>query len=61
MKFLLKRTSVEDMAAEELYSAKVALLKAQTLLEYARSDVEYNTARIARLERYINEQSRKKE
>lgn len=42
-------------AADELYDAERKLLEAQTGLEYAKSQVDYQTARVARLREYLAE------
>lgn len=47
----------EELAARELTEARKALLMAQTAEEYARSQVDYNRARIARLEAYLRDLS----
>lgn len=62
MKTLLKffsRIDVETIMEEELYKAQVALLKAQTMYEYATSEVSFQAARIKRLERQLNDQRSK--
>ena len=62
MKTLLKffsRIDVETIMQEELYKAQVALLKAQTMYEYATSEVSFQAARIKRLERQLNDQRSK--
>lgn len=62
MKTLLKffsRINVETIMEEELYKAQVALLKAQTMYEYATSEVSFQAARIKRLERQLNDQRSK--
>lgn len=55
IKRLLSGPSPEELAARELNDARKALLMAQTGEEYAKSQVEYNRARIARLERYLRD------
>ena len=49
--------SAEELAARELAQARRALLEAQTGEEYARSQVIYNQARIARLRAYLANQA----
>ena len=48
-----KRISIETLMSDELYEAEKALLDAQTGLEWAQSQVEYNTNRVARLKKQI--------
>ena len=55
MRRLIAGPSPEELAARELNEARKALLAAQTGEEYARSQVEYNRARIARLEAYLRD------
>jgi hypothetical protein len=43
----------QDAAKKELAEARMALLTAQTGLEWAKSSVEYNQARIKRLEAFV--------
>lgn len=50
---ILTGPSAEELAARELAQARRALLEAQTGEEYARSQVIYNQARIARLRAYL--------
>lgn len=49
-----KPTPVE-LAAVELVDAERAKLVAETGRDYAESQVAYNTARIARLKKFINQ------
>ena len=44
-----------EIATEELVTAERAKLEAETGQEYAAALVAYNTARIARLKKYINQ------
>ena len=46
-----------ELATEELVQAERAKLEAETGCEYADALVKYNTARIARLRKYINEET----
>lgn len=58
MKFISKlfnRVTVEDTMQDELYKAQMALLKGQTMYEYATSEVSFHAARIKRLERQLND------
>lgn len=58
MKFISKlfnRITVEDTMEDELYKAQMGLLKAQTMYEYATSEVSFQAARIKRLERQLND------
>lgn len=52
---MLSGPGPEELAARELNEARKALLAAQTGEEYARSQVDYNRARIARLEAYLRD------
>lgn len=52
---MLSGPAPEELAARELNDARKSLLMAQTGEEYARSQVEYNRARIARLEAYLRD------
>ena len=56
MRRLITGPSAEELAARELAQARRALLEAQTGEEYARSQVTYNQARIARLRAYLADQ-----
>ena len=55
IKNLFKRPTLESAISEELYSARHRLLQANTALDWATSEVAYNTARIKRLEKQQNE------
>ena len=57
MRRLLTGPSPDELAARELAQARRALLEAQTGEEYARSQVTYNQARIARLRAYLADQA----
>jgi hypothetical protein len=46
-----------ELATEELVQAERSKLEAETGREYADALVKYNTARIARLRKYINEET----
>lgn len=57
MKWFKKAIGQADwqaMAKTELEEAKLALLSAETALDWAHSNVEYNLSRIERLERMLN-------
>ena len=47
--------SLEAVVQKELGEAKLRLLEAETAVEWAASQVEYNRSRIARLERTLND------
>lgn len=53
LKQLFQRITPSDAIAAELAEAEMALLKAETGVEYAQSLVDYNTARIKRLKAYL--------
>ena len=48
-----KREPIEKIAEDELYLAERALLAAQVNKAFCESDIAYNTARIACLQRAI--------
>ena len=48
-----RKPSAEVLALQELEEAKRALLEAQTGMEWAKAQVQYNTDRIARLSAYV--------
>ena len=50
---LFRPRSAEELAAQELASARRELLAAQTAEEYAHSMAVYHQRRINRLERYL--------
>lgn len=50
---IFKRITPSDAIAAELAEAEMALLKAETGVEYAQSLVDYNTARVKRLKAYL--------
>lgn len=52
---LFSSATIEDLIHEELIEAQLALLRSQTALDWAKSNVEYNTRRIERLEASLNE------
>ena len=54
IKNYLGTESVEKTAEEELYSAKKALLIAQTKFEYAQADVAAQSARVKRLQAFVD-------
>ena len=43
---------IEQIVSDELYEAEVALLQAQSGVEWAKANVEYQTNRVARLTKY---------
>jgi hypothetical protein len=53
------RPTPEMVAAEELAMAELALLRSQSATEFAKSDVDYQLARIKRLRAYLAEATRK--
>lgn len=48
-----KQTPINQLLEEELYLAKRELLEAETHVEFSKSIVEYNKARIKRIEEKI--------
>ncbi len=50
---LFRRVTPLEMAAKELAEAELSLLQAHTGVEYAQSLVNYRTAQINRLRRFI--------
>lgn len=57
LKHFFARPTPLELATEELIQAERAKLEAETGREYADALVKYNTARIARLRKYINEET----
>ena len=55
IKEFFARPTPLELAMEELVSAERAKLEAETGAEYAKALVEYNTARITRLQKFINQ------
>lgn len=53
LKQLFKRLTPQQVAFTELQEARLKLLEACTGLEWAKSSVEYNQARIKRLEAFL--------
>ena len=47
-----------ELAAQELIDAERSKLLAETGLDYAKSQVAYNTARIIRLRLFINQETK---
>ena len=47
-----------EMITKELASAHLAKLEAESAVDYAKSVVAYNDARIKRLDSYLKEQSK---
>lgn len=47
-----------ELAAQELIDAERSKLVAETGLDYAKSQVAYNTARILRLRVFINQETK---
>jgi hypothetical protein len=56
-----RRPTATSVAEEELYVSQLKLLEAQTALEWARSNVEYQQSRITRLRQFIWDQERELE
>lgn len=54
-KRLLRRATLLEIMREELDSAHLEKLKAETAVDYARSVVIYNEQRVARLNERISE------
>ncbi len=53
IKQLFQRVTPPDAIAAELAEAEMALLRAETGVEYAQSLVDYNKARVKRLKAYL--------
>jgi len=53
-----KRITPAAAVATELLEAEMQLLKAETLREYADSQVSYNRARVKRLRAYVLDQEK---
>lgn len=51
---VLQQHSYEDLINRELEQAREDLLRAETALDWAQSNCDYNYARIERLERRLN-------
>lgn len=49
-----KRITPAEAVANELMEVEMYLLKAETLREYAESQVSYNKNRVKRLKAYVN-------
>lgn len=58
LKPLFRRKSLLEIASAELGDAELQKLSAQTAQEYAEAAVAYNTARIARLKKFIAAQTK---
>lgn len=54
MRLVFAKPTPLELAAEELVQAERANLEAETGRDYADALVKYNTARIARLRKYIS-------
>lgn len=52
---LYRTPDLARVIADELDEARLALLRAESAVEFAQSDVDYNRARVARLEQYQKE------
>lgn len=55
IKNLYKMPTPQMVAAKELAEAELDKLSAQTALERAKAQVDYNTARIQRLRKFLND------
>ena len=53
LRLMMKRVSPAQAIAGELLEAEMALLRAETGVEYAQSEVTYNKNRIKRLKAYL--------
>lgn len=51
---VLQQHSYEDLIHKELEQAREDLLRAETALDWAQSNCDYNYSRIERLERRLN-------
>lgn len=51
---VLQQHSYEDLIRKELDQAREDLLRAETAMDWAQSNCDYNYARIERLERRLN-------
>lgn len=58
LKHLFAKPTPLELAAIELVQAERSKLEAETGREYAEALVKYNTARIARLRKYINKETK---
>lgn len=52
-----KKPTIEQLAQDELYDAQVKLMQAQTALDWAQANVDYQTNRVARLKKQISVES----
>ena len=57
LKSLFRKRTPLELATEELVQAERSKLEAESGREYADALVKYNTSRIARLRKYINEET----
>lgn len=55
MRELFSKQDLLHLMEKELQEASVALLQAESAMEYAGSMVDYNTARVERLKKHIKE------
>ena len=53
LKRVMRRLTPLELAARELVEAELALLEAQTGVDYAESLVAYNAKRVERLRKYV--------
>lgn len=54
LKELFRRDTPQEAGLFELAEAEMALLKAETGVEYAQAAVMYNKSRVKRLKAYVN-------
>ena len=57
---LFVKITLKERAIRELQEAKLSLLSAHSAREYAESVISYRHAQIARLDRFINNESKDK-
>lgn len=55
MKDLLRSKTIYEIIAHELHDAHLRKLEAETAQEYARAAIQYNEARITRLQKRLLE------
>jgi hypothetical protein len=56
LKMVFCHASISKLAEQELASAELALLTAQTGQEWAAANISYNQARIKRLKEFLDKQ-----
>ena len=55
IKDVFKAKTVHEIIAKELHEAHLRKLEAETAAEYARAAIQYNEARITRLQKRLTE------